>query len=110
MSSRNDGSEIREIVFIGGTEPARTEHQKSVKQWLCPNDRCARKIGADTLRNFSTGWAMQDQGRWWVKGQCPHCFAWIQITKSGIAVSLIKSQKGKPPFTGTRTKIVRRPQ
>jgi hypothetical protein len=77
---------IHTIVFITpDRQPAKLPRgKKAQKQWRCPG--CGRAVGADSLIDFETGWAMGEAGRWWVKGICPHCMQRVQFTKSKSVV------------------------
>lgn len=83
---RDDGSPISRIVFLANDRRAAKlpRGKKAAKQWACPS--CGRAVGADTLLDFESGWVMEDAGRWWTKGLCPHCFTRVQFSKSGAAV------------------------
>lgn len=103
----NDGSRITKIVFLGlDRQPAKLPRGKrAAKQWACPG--CGRAVGADTLLDFESGWAVEDAGRWWTKGLCPHCGKRVQFTKSGAKV-LDVNTPGREMVTGKKTIIRRR--
>lgn len=105
---RDDGSAIHTIVFLATDRRAakRPKSAKGGKQWLCP--ACARKLGADDLLDFEHGWSLGDQGRWWVKGICPHCWKRVQFTKTGATVVDGDPQVGRPWTPVRKTVILKR--
>lgn len=100
----NDGKPITKIVFVSvDRQPAKLPRgQRAAKQWACPG--CGRAVGADTLIDFEHGWHLDDGGRWWVKGICPHCRRRIQFTKHGAMV-LEVNVPGREMASGKRTII-----
>lgn len=105
----NDGSPVTKIVFVSqDRQPAKLPRgKKASKQWACPG--CGRAVGADTLLDFEHGWALEDAGRWWVKGICPKCGRRIQFTKHG-SMMLEVNTVGREMTTGKKTIIKRRGQ
>lgn len=100
----HDGSRITKIVFLAqDRQPAkRPRGMKARKQWACPG--CGRAVGADTLLDFESGWVMEDTGRWWTKGICPHCGQRVQFTKHGSKVIEVNIP-GREMIAGKKTVI-----
>lgn len=94
----DDGSAIHTIVFVTPSrQPAPRKGGKRAKQWTCPDPACSRTLATDELLDFENGWSLVDQGRWWVKGICPHCFSRVEFTKSGARVlTAVAVQPTKP--------------
>ena len=105
----DDGGRITKIVFLANDRRAAKVPRgtKAQKQWACPG--CGKAVGADTLLDFESGWAMEDGGRWWTKGICPHCFRRVQFTKSGARV-LEVNVPGREMGSGRKTIIRKRGQ
>ena len=66
------------------------------KQWQCPT--CEMAVSADTLLDYSMGGELGQVGRWYVRGRCPYCHAWIQFMKHGASVL---PKRGKPGYPAT---------
>lgn len=109
----DDGSAIHTIVFITPSRQPAPKTRKRAKQWTCPDPECGRTLATDELLDFENGWSLVDQGRWWVKGICPHCFSRVEFTKSGsrMLVTLPVAPTPKPSsglFRVPRKTVIRK--
>lgn len=101
---------IDRIVFVHERSPIKltAKERRKVwaknqtgKGWHCAG--CGKPVALRELGRLEQGSSAPDGGRWWVKGDCPHCGRRCQWSKSGTRVLT-----NDTPGLEVRTTIIRR--